>query len=308
MTILPSSLHVWSNLKFVKKKSANEWSAECPNCGDVGHVGNDWPDRFRMWDHPKPRGWCRGCGYFAFADGIGKRLSPAELAEIERNRKELAEKERKRVNKKITRIREEAWWRGYHDRLDEMARQLWADSGIPAAEQDWWELGYNPEYKTDDFTSPALTIPYFKQGEFINMQSRLLSPPVPSDKYRFLAGLPTHPFLPDKDSLPHGSTILVEGAKKAMVIYLHLGHKVDSVVGLVSKHVPESHLALIGDCDPVYVMLDPDAHREAEELVKHIGNRARLVAVPVKPDDYIVKYGASGEDVWGFIQHGRSLS
>ncbi len=310
---LPPELYRWQNLRFITKRGSNEWSAECPRCGDIGHRGPGQPDRFRMWGGYRARGWCRraGCGYFAWADEQynKRKLSPGELDSILKERRHRIERETERIERKIESLREQSYWRGYHDAMNDAARHLWEKAGIPRAEQDWWELGYNPAYTTDTFTSPALTIPYFQRGEFINLQSRLLAPPKPNDKYRWMAGLPVSPFFPDKDEMPRGSTILVEGAKKAMVVYLHLGHKVDSVVGLPGKTPNDRDLSYLWDCDPVYIMLDPDAREEAAVIARKMGaERCRVVTIPEKPDDYIVKYKATGEQVWGYINHARPVS
>jgi len=295
----------WGHLRFIKKRG-NEWSAECPRCGDGNHIGPGHPDRFVMWDRPRARGWCRQCGFFEFAEDM-----PVETVAMKLERNRLERKFDKRHDEEIERNRERMkdYWRGYHDAMNDMAREMWREAGIPDSQQDWWQLGYNPEYKGKDFVSPALTIPFFHRKKFITMQSRLLKPPKPNDKYRFLRGLPATVFLPDKDSMPSGSTVLVEGAKKAMVVWLHMGHKVDTVIGLPNKNVNQRAIDFLKDCDPVYIMLDPDAEQNAIDGAAEIGlDRARIVTVPVKPDDFIVKYRATGEDLWGFVNHARRVS
>ena len=309
MTTLPASLSTWSHLRYIRKHGEC-WSSECPKCGDSGHAWqgrNDYPDRFTMWDDKSPRGWCRGCNYFAFAESDRRRLSPSEIERAERERSRLMLAERERQRTKIERLNDSHYWKGYHDALDDTRRKLWREAGIPDSQQDWWELGFNPEYRAKDFTSPALTIPFFHENKCVNMQSRLLNPPNPKDKYRFMYGLPAPLYFPDKDALPSGSCLIVEGAKKAMVMYLHLGHMVDSVVGLPSKHFNERFLIKLSECDGVYVMLDPDAEEQAIKVCQLIGGRARLVTIPTKPDDFIVQYGASGADLWNYIKCARSV-
>lgn len=301
----------WVGLPFFEEQvRGKEWSAACPRCGDSGHVGRDTPDRFRMWiDDPGPRGWCRICGYFAFVEDGGRKLSAARIEELERQRRLLHLRDQARKNQKIERLTEKAYWRGYHDAMNDAARQLWRDVGIPDSQQDWWELGFNPSYKTDDFESPAMTIPFFHEGQFVNMQSRLLNPPKPKDKYRFVKDLDPPLYLPERDALPgSGNCLIVEGAKKAMVMYLHLGHLIPNIIGLPNKHFREDYLPFIENCEVIWIMLDPDASEQAVSACKQIGTRARMVTIPAKPDDLIVKYKATSADVWRYIQHARSVS
>ena len=319
-TILPPELNKYSHLNHIKRRGAHEWSAECPWCGDIGHVGRDAPDRFRMFNDGRPRGWCRVCRRFEFADiDDGHKLTEAEIQEINRKRKRLIELERMRVKRKIEEIERAAYWRGYHDAMKDEHRRMWEKEGIPANLQDWWELGYDESYHfyydDEERTSPALTIPYFMPSDdssgkkIATIQYRLLSPPVPNDKYRFIKDLGSPLYLTDPTEKPRGRCLLVEGSKKAMVSFMHLGHKFDCVVASPSKYVNDRHAEVLDKCDVIYIALDPDANWSgaSDRAAKILGrNRSLIATLPTKIDDMIVKYGASGDDVWRYVEKARS--
>ena len=311
MESLPRSLDKWANLPHLTQRARDEWSAQCPQCGDNGHVGGDKPDRFRMFSEGSPRGWCRSCGFFEFADADDKRLTPQEIDAIKLERTRLANRERERVRTKIETLEENAEWRGYNRAMMEQQRQLWRDAGIDDPLQDYWELGYveNHPYTFagEKKTSPALTIPYWRQSHVRNIQMRLLSPPTPSDKYRFQPGLPAPVYLPDKDELPKEGTVVVEGAKKAMVTWLNLGH-LYSVVGIPSKAISHKQVDALSDCDPVILALDPDANEDGTSLrnARLLGAERCLIAtLPAKIDDLFVEYKATPFEIETFLKTAR---
>lgn len=325
--ILPAELSRWSNLQFVRKRGVDEYSAECPQCGDYGHIGNSWPDRFRMFtakDGRNGRGWCRSCGLFEWADSDNDhRPTPVQIQEANEERARLANLERERIQAKISKLQESNYWQGWHDAMNERERRMWREQGIPDSMQDWFRLGYTPDkefYYQDELRhSSALTIPIFGAGwKAVNVQYRLINPPDPADKYRFTAGLPAPLYLTDPDCEPSGPTLLVEGAKKAIVTFMHLGHRY-AVVAVPSKTPPQSLIDQLKDCDPVYIMLDPDAYiaqkakdgRILRPAVKRIaallGQRARAVRLPAKPDDLVNTYGYSAVSFERFIRQATKL-
>jgi hypothetical protein len=217
------------------------------------------------------------------------------------------------VRQKIESLEQAAAWRGYHQAMIDKHRQLWRDAGINDELQNYWELGYNPEltYRWGEElkTSPALTIPYWRESHVVNVQSRLLAPPTPSDKYRFTQGLPAPVYLPDKDELPKRSTLVVEGAKKAMVSWLYLGTGY-SIVGIPSKNITHRQIKALDDCEPVILALDPDANEDGTALrnAKLIGeSRTRIASLPGKIDDLIVQFGAKPDDIGAFLDRARRV-
>ena len=316
MEFLSGPLGKWNNLPHLRKRTRDEYSSACPKCGETGHTGYGKPDRFRIFTSGKPRGWCRSCGFFEFADaGSGRKLNDFELAEMHAERVRLATIERKRVKKKIAVLEERAEWRGYHKAMLEMDnhRQLWRDAGINDAMQEYWELGYNPslEYQWAGETkkSPALTIPYWKGNHVINVQSRLLQPAAPNDKYRFTSGLPAPLYDPEKeDSKPEGQVLLVEGAKKAMVTHLHLGARY-RVIGMPSKSLSHLQLEGLSECEPIILAIDPDAHYDGTvgRNLKMIGEeRVKIARLPDKIDDLFVQHGATPDQIDSFLKISRT--
>lgn len=323
--VLPPELQVWSHLRFVRKRGRYEYSSECPVCGDSGHMrGSGTPDRFRMFaegNNGRPAGgWCRQCGHFQWANSEYDR-DPIKMLQVEIERKRLAKEQQDRMQRKIERIAESEYWRGWHEAMGTHERQLWEAEGIPASLQNYWELGYKDDHQffVDDYEchSPAMTIPYFVPSadgrQIATIQYRLLDPPEPSDKYRFTAELSAPLYLPDAYQLPYGSTLLVEGGKKAMIAWLHLGDRFQTVAAIPSKYPSQAQLDSLNDCEPIIVAIDPDGNERlkdgsshAERIVEKLGAERCLIAhLPEKIDDMIVKYGVSPDDVYGFIRSAR---
>lgn len=306
----------WLNLGYLTQRTHDEWSSACPKCGDAGHVwsgSDDVPDRFRIFLNGNPRGWCRGCQHFEFADNA--TVTPTQVYRYREEAKDRAIAERLRVKEKIKSLEQEAEWRGFHAAMRDKDRNHWREAGINDAAQDWWELGYNPEciykYNNNLYKSPALTIPYFKQGHVVNMQSRLLEAEPAAGKYRFSPGLPAALYYPEKDELPFGTCLIVEGGKKAMVVYLHLAGSAkvaDSIVGLPSKYLSDSQLDSFKNCDNFILALDPDANHDGTAVrnAEKLGfSRTKIATLPEKIDDLIVKYGATGDNVARYIKDAR---
>jgi hypothetical protein len=282
-------------------------------------VGKDWPDRLRLFG-PEPgrdaRAWCRACGHFEFARNDGWTISEAERKRIEEERTRLANLERLRVKKMVARIEETAFWRGYHEAMTDDQRGLWTAEGIPPSAQDWWELGYKPDYTAYDeddgtITVPSMTIPFFAQADerhIANVQFRLLEK-TPGGKYRFLKDLPVPLFHTDHTQRLQGRILLVEGAKKAMVAFLHMGEQFDAVVASPTKHLAWHHLPEFKECDEIVIVFDPDAIHQGQSLLaaKKLGKSRSLIAsLPAKLDDMFVKYGAGAADVMRYLNQART--
>lgn len=312
MTPIPHDiLDRFGHLPDHRHRGGNEHSSACPECGGA-RGGNDPSDRFRFWERPGQASnfWCRRCGFSGFADDNrpGMKPDPARIQELEEIRQREAAKEAARLQAKIDELQRAAYWQGYHDAMTQQHREMWRRAGIIDSFQDHWQLGYK-EYHGIDFTSPALTIPYFAPGwEAFTIQYRLLQPPEPSDKYRFQAGLKSGMWLADPDEVPSGECLLVEGMKKAAVSYIELVAKANvrmSVVGVPSKAPGRDLLSILNDCELVYVALDPDAYPggEAKRLGDIIGERARFVRLPAKPDDLFVDYGFSAKMFMQYLRN-----
>jgi len=122
--------------------------------------------------------------------------------------------------------------------------------------------------------------------------------------------LPAPLYLTDPDTEPSGPTILVEGAKKAIVLYAHLGHKF-AVVAVPSKMPGKQLIERLSNCDPVYVTLDPDAYTDGQSIGRIGGmlrGRARYVRLPAKPDDLLTRYGFSVQMMTSYINQATRVA
>ena len=303
---LPDAIH----------RTGNEFSSACPQCGG-GRGGRDLSDRFRMWERPGKASsfWCRRCGYQGFTDDNrpGKQMSEAEILELDELRRRESEREEKRLQAKIEELRREAYWQGWHDAMNEQQRQLWRDAGIPNEFQNYWQLGYNPVYRGSNFTSPAMTIPYFTNGwQAQTVQYRLLNPPAPSDKYRFQAGLKTTIWQADPDTEIKNAVILCEGMKKAAVTFIELVAKGNGrfcVVSVPSKAPGVDLMQMVSNADPLYIILDPDAFwgdkPSINRLAKMVSCPKRVVKIPVKADDFFTMYNGTAREFNAYLDIAR---
>jgi hypothetical protein len=308
---LPTELSHFSNLQDLQFRGSDEWSSACPKCGGGGHR-HDKSDRFRLFAASggnNARVWCRRCGHFEWADAHDETPpDPARIKEAEELRAEMAKREERRLRAKIEELRRQAYWEGWHDAMSERQRQLWRQEGISDGLQDYFKLGYVEQRTFSNgesiFDRPAMTIPVFDVGwNAVNVQYRIVDPPNGAGKYRFTAGLPAPLYLTDPDKEPANATILVEGAKKAIVIYANLGHKF-TVVAVPSKVPGRNLIDRLKDCDPVYITLDPDAytdHHSAARLGDMLGERARFVRLPGKPDDLFSQYGFTADMMQNYL-------
>lgn len=324
MQPLPIELERFSLLQDLAYRGNGEWSSACPTCGGGGKRF-DKSDRLRLFAASagyNARVWCRRCGHFEWADqNTNARPDPVKIQEAKELRVKLAEQEAARLRAKIDELKTGAYWKGYHDAMQEPHRALWRQAGIPNEFQDYWELGFVNEkrikYDGKDYTSPAMSIPYFKQGrEPINIQYRLTNPPIPSDKYRFSYGLKPDLWLAEPDSEPRNACLLMEGMKKAAVTFIEVVVKARqqySVVAAPSKTPGQHMIENLSECDVVYVVLDPDAYvpakmgkaTEAQRLGEMLGDRARFVRLPDKADDLFIDYDF---DVYTFMQYMRTAT
>lgn len=300
-----------------KYRGGNEHSSACPKCG--GAKGRqDLSDRFRFWERPGAPSnfWCRRCGFQGFTDDNKETApDPERIKELDEIRQRETAKEEARLQSKIIDLQKQAYWRGYHDAMSDQQRELWRRAGIPNEFQDYWQLGYKAEYQGADFTSPALTIPYFgAEWQAQTIQYRLLSPPAPSDKYRFQAGLKTSLWMADPDSEVKNAVILCEGMKKAAVTFIEIVARANgrySLVAVPSKMPGADLLEILRNADPLYIVLDPDAYTgktpAINRMVKMVTAPKRVVKLPVKADDFFTAYGGTAVEFMRFLDMGVTV-
>ena len=258
----------------------------------AGHAGREWPDRFRMFSGDKPRGWCRRCGHqdFANSDRRDYKITPEMRAQWLAERIEREKSELQKAQRAIELLRHEKKWIEYHDGLtDEHGLSFWRSKGVPDWAIDYYQLGWCPDkiiwHDNFEYHTPTATIPVFAPGwQLVNIRHRLINPPDPGDKYRpDRAGIPAALYLADPDKLPEGECILVEGEIKTIVVACNLDNPHLSICGLPGKTPRPDLLANLDRCDRIHILLDPDATRQAFEIAKQLGKRARLVRMPPSP-------------------------
>lgn len=317
---LPQELSRFAHLPDLQYRGNGEWSSACPVCGGTGKR-HDRSDRFRLFAADakgNARAWCRQCSFFEWADAeSNQRPDPVQIQQARDLREALLKAENDRLRNRIKELQEQAYWRGYHDSMREGQRALWRMAGIPDDWQDFWQLGYVDQY-SQAIPSPAMTIPYFAPDwQAQTIQYRLTNPPEPSDKYRFQAGLKAGAWLADPTEKPSGAALLMEGMKKAAVTFINTtasGNGRFSVVAVPSKTPGADMLDILADCDPVYICLDPDAYQPTRtkdgkilppavnRIVKLVGKeRARLVKLPTKADDFFTMYKGTAVDFMSFF-------
>lgn len=314
----------------LKKVSTHEYAGGCPKCGGK--------DRFHVHQE---KGWfCRVCqGETKFHDAIdfrqwmyGERITQAienllggrkldrgaiERISLERNEREQARRAEEHRQQEAARDRLQAGrvWETYH--ANEAGRELWRARGISDDWQDYYCLGYCPPrgWMSGDtrFTSASLTIPYLRyiaplQYTCTSLKHRLLCNDAPGGKYRpEFAGLGNQIYFPMHEEPMLPRALLVEGEIKAMVVQIALW-SLDplpniTVCAVAGKSVKPELIAEFSECERVWIMLDPDAKRQAEELADTLGKeRTKIINLPDKVDDLITMGVIDGPELWGLME------
>lgn len=288
---------------FVRSDSKS-WRGPCFRCG--GHR------RFVIWtDKPFPKwNWeCSQCGAKGFADQLNTALRQPVPDDVrrewaERNARDRAERERRRLARLLEYTADELWT-AYHARLAAEHRAQWRAWGVPDEWQDHLQLGYvaDKPYRGEDgelHHSAAFTLPYFHYGtagfDFQAMQYRLFSPPTPTDRYRWEAGMSSTYYMAEPGQ-PIGDCVLItEGAKKAIVTHVYGGLQNVTVLAVPSKSDFGGVAEAVRECGRVIVLLDPDAALRTHRLAADIGPAARVAELPGKVDDLLTG-GASSATI-----------
>jgi len=299
----------WGHLPFLQNKTNKEWSAACPVCGGDVHRNGERPDRFRIFTDGEERAWCRRCGHFEWADS--EPPTQQQLQKVNQYRVELAHREEKRLKYLIDDLQLRAYWRGYHNNMSQLLKDYWTAEGFNEYLIDKYQLGGMDAYHIGEFQTPAATIPYWgRDWEVTNLQYRLLKPIKKNDKYRKVPGLPLGIFYADADIETGGQVLVVEGAKKAMITWLALGHAYN-VVALPNASPGVTVLDALSDLfEQVLLGLDPDTcipnnkgEIPAHTVASHIGlARTKLVYWPEKPDELVVSYNLDSADMASIVR------
>ncbi len=283
----------------------------CPLCRG-GH------DRFNVW---KQGGnfWCRNCLKKGWLEDNRKDWKPD--AELYTELQNLLKQEESKQLATLAFLRSK-WIQGalvekWNTGMGEEQREYWRTEGIPEWALNYYKLGYCPDkvFRGDDyneFHSPAYTIPVYEpqSWQMVNIQYRLLEiGEGRGGKYRQEAGIPASAFYTRRGVL-EGQAIVVEGAKKAIVVLECIG-KACQVVGWPSI-TPSTRVIqeLAGFTRGLWIMLDPGSgNYAATERAARILHPlpVKWVEVPTKPDDSIVKYGLKKDGLKKFFDQARRL-
>lgn len=323
----PELAAVWGTNADLVYRGNDEWSSACPYCNPAGRGGRDPSDRFRMFNRDgPPRGWCRSCDIKMFARSPGQKITEEQIQQARASHYKWLQEENRRLRDKIRWLKEQDFWRRWHEDMGEEARELWHNAGIGDPLIEKHKLGYTIE-RFDQYGG-ALSIPYIHYNsdgawDVQTIQFRLLVPPDEGDKYRFIKGTKANWFYPWPHDTIQGVVLVTEGAKKAMVLWQAIAnldsftyHGVDvTVVASPSKYVPNRMLKELDAADMVILMLDPDAYdrqdRNSETVVERnasiIGvEKCRHIPLRGKIDDLINNKKSGIDGKW--IQSAVSMA
>lgn len=170
-----------------------------------------------------------------------------------------------------------------------------------------FNLGYCQACPTSDY-SDSITIPYYRSGELIDVRHRLGSPNGNGNYRPEVEGAPLNLF--NVDAIAEEPwVILVYGEFKAMLLTQYF---------LPAVAVPSEAMSFsprwAREFKPdrtVFVVLDPNTHRQIAPKVcaaiSRAGADARLVLLPVRPDEYFAKYGGDIDRFYQFLELGRQV-
>lgn len=297
-------------VQCVHRKSSNEYSGTCPQCGGVAHQNGTPPDRFVMFlvgRYGTPLGFCRKCGY-RWTPAKGKKPTAEEIEYWRINQIEIEKSRIASAQRSIELLQEDKMWARFFGQNNEYSRQVFRDRGISDSWIDYAQLGLIPDYTVysgaESYHSPAFTIPVWNVGGVVqNIKLRVATPREGRDRYRNYYPMgASHLFVPLYDMPLSGAGVIVEGEFKAIVMEQALDDIDLRVVGVQTKTpAPELFSQMIG-LDPVYVWLDPDASvaeigkdgKPRETAVQYVTRllgkeRVRVVDCPVKCDDGILQ-------------------
>ena len=337
-TKLRSNLIEWAEKAGAKfHRSGHEWRSACPLHG--GHENS----AFAVYtDESGEQKWtcysgpC-GCGdIYDFVQrwqdcdlqtayqmlGGEQQPDPVKVARAAADHARLAETalqaEIERAQRALDELRHAQSWLAYHQTLttNQAARDLWTGRGIKSDWQDFWKLGYCPDFVVgaEDglHHTPSLTIPiHDEEWEVVNVRHRLLTPLKPNDKYRpDRPGLQSAPFIANPTTgFGIDPVIVVEGEIKSMVVYRTLWNGEEQttpqVIGIPGKTQFRALTEKLAGHD-VYICFDPDAGKEALEAARQI--KGKIITFPMKIDDAINAGAIDRDGMKRLLSMGRKVA
>lgn len=313
-TLPPEFQELSGIVNYVVKRTNNEYSGSCPQCGGNVHKSGEPPDRFRMWvvsNYGKPLAWCRHCS-FTWTPNKGKKPSKEEI-ETWRNEQIRVEQERKEAAERaLELLNNERIWEKFYLNNNQYSKQLFSERGIAESWVNYLQLGLIADYtvKTrnngdwEHYHSPAISIPVWNVGGVVqNVKLRVTNPRTSADRYRnWYEQGQSYLYVPLYDLPLSGTGVLVEGEFKAIAMEQALDNPKLRVVGVQSKSPSQDVLEQLKNLDLIYVWLDPDAFEKkkgespVERMCRMLGKeRVRVIQSTSKCDD-IINYGINPMD------------
>jgi len=287
----------WPGLQF-RRKTAQEASSACPFCGQATEDG------FLIFSSGSY--WCRKCNAKGFIDeNDAKPPSPEKLLEM---RIAALEQKQAEHDKRLTALERMHQCtdhiRYYNQARDEEMRDFWYEKGVDDRLIDQYKLGVCHHCKTDQPRERmSLTIPVINGGNLVNIRHRLITND--NDRYRpHMAGLGNTLFGADDVYSPDKSSILViEGEIKRIIVKDRIGGNVVATMGKAG--FKRAWVTKFSQFAEVMICLDPDATDRANEMAGWFGDRARVVELTCKPDDFFTIYGGSASEFAEFLKQAR---
>ena len=280
----------------LKRQSGDEWSGPCPQCGGV--------DRFNVWAD-KQNFWCRQCGYAGFLDELengNREMTTEQKVEYRLRQIERRQQEYDRRLSALERMHNCTDHIHYHENIPLDKMEYWIDEGMTVDTIVAYQLGWCPRCPTDKEGRSSFTIPvYDRDGEtLVNIRHRLENAS-DGDKYRpHIAGLGAQLFNARFTQHPGDQIIITEGEKKSIILSQYDYVNV-SIMG--KRSFKADWVNWLKPFKMVYVALDPDAMESAGKLARIVGGR--VVSLPVKADDFFVRYGGTKDDFDHFVSKAR---
>lgn len=287
----------------MKKVGATEWAGACPWCGGK--------DRFHIWQ--RGNYWCRPgighCGRSGWLDELDgvNALTPQERLELRVAALERKAEEHEQRLSRLEQMHQCNDHLTYHDNLTSnvTAVDYWMNEGMNPHTIHDYKLGFCFSCPTAP-SHASYTIPVLYHGKLYNIRHRLTHPPSSGGKYRpHMAGLPAMIFNADHLDNDTPACLILEGEKKSIVVTQETGWTNIATMGAQSfKSVWATKLDKF---TWVYVLFDPDAMERAALVASYFDKRGRLVELPVKADDFFVRYGGTAQDFQAYIDRARPV-
>lgn len=282
----------------LKKATRDEYVGPCPFC-------QDGEDRFHVWQETGNY-WCRVCEAKGFLNQLDKNYQPSQTAILEARLRRLERKQQEH-DRRLSALEYMARCQDhlhYHNLLTDSLIGWWCGEGINQDSILNYKLGYCPHCPTDSQKRPSYTIPIINQNQLQNIRHRLIGADN-GDKYRpHRAGLGTQLFNADFLSSAPSDIVIVEGAKKSIVLDQN---GIPSVAIMGKRSFQRKWIEWFKDIKTIYVALDPDAQESARRLATFFDKRGRIVNLPVKPDDFFYLYGGSVADFESYLKLARPV-